>query len=91
MAHAVGHHDFQVVKGTNPSSVSVELVSFNIAHNNTVVPAVFNQTASAGNPHLDVWSVNVTDQNAITFADSFVPALSRHGVAGADANVRSGS
>jgi hypothetical protein len=35
-----------------------------------VVQAVFNQTASAHNPHLDLWSVTITDPEAISTAGS---------------------
>jgi hypothetical protein len=82
--------DFQVLKGANPSSVSVELISF-LPNNNTVVPAVLNQTASKGNPHVDVWSVNVTDQNTLNSVESCVPALGLHGVVVTDPNERAGS
>jgi hypothetical protein len=68
------HHHSQVVKGTNPSSVSVELISF-LPNNNTAVPAVLNKTASASNPHIDVWSVNVTDQNMLVSIESCVSTL----------------
>jgi hypothetical protein len=65
------YHGFQVLKGVNPSSVSVELLGF-LPGNNTVVPAVFNQAASASNPHIDVWSVNVTDQDLINNTELYV-------------------
>jgi hypothetical protein len=84
------YHVLQVVKGTNPSNVSVGL--FGVLRNNqTVVPAVFNQTASASNPHIDVWSVNITDQNTLFHIDSCVPPRRSWGVVAADTNVRAGS
>jgi hypothetical protein len=73
------------LKGVNPSSVSVELFNF-LPGNNTVVAAAFNQTASANNPHIDVWSVNI-DQSALEEVETFVPVLRLRMVAAADANV----
>jgi hypothetical protein len=84
------YHEFQVTEGVNPSSVSVELVRL-FPGNSTVVPAVFNQIASANNPHIDVWSVNITDQNTLEWIESCVPVLRLHVVVAADANVCSGS
>jgi hypothetical protein len=55
----------QVVKGTNPSSVSLEIGNANFPNKVNVFPATLNQTGSASNTHIDVWSVNVTDQSVL--------------------------
>jgi hypothetical protein len=55
----------QVVKGANPSSVSLEFFDRSFVPKSTLVPAVFNKTASASNPHIDVWTANV-DSSTLT-------------------------
>jgi hypothetical protein len=47
----------QVVKGTNPSSVSLEIGNANFPNKVNVFPATLNQTASASNPHITDQSV----------------------------------
>jgi hypothetical protein len=67
----------QVVKGANPSSVSVILLNDERPlGNDTVLPAIFNQAASAKNPYIDVWFANITDQNVLNVFDLCVQPCS---------------
>jgi hypothetical protein len=67
----------QVVKGANPSSVSVILLNDERPlGNDTVLPAIFNQPASAKNPYIDVWFANITDQNVLNVFDLCVQPCS---------------
>jgi hypothetical protein len=47
------------VKGANPSSVSLEFFDVSFVPKSTLVSAVFNKTASASNPHIDIWTATV--------------------------------
>jgi hypothetical protein len=91
VTHLSPYHNSQVVKGANPSSVNVELFGFTANSQAVVVPAVFNQNASASNTQIDVWSVNITDRNTLSSASTCVSQFRLGGVSEADTNGRAGS
>jgi hypothetical protein len=57
-----------------PSSVNVKFLAetFSGDSSDTVVPAVFNRTASVQNTHIDMWSLSVTDPTLVQTSPSCV-------------------